>query len=168
MLTVRAVHPCELLCNTSSPNVWFLWRSLVRDDPSGPHHFASTCFFSIDHLEYLHLFDAFLLFSFGLIDQSYRNASFLGVASTTLSISWLLSSTVSFMALCRRRRMLSTFEMTDIDGPDSLSRMIGPLHPVLFWMFFVIGSSTLLPTNSRTNPSPCAPCPRHKSHVDSS
>ena len=81
MLTVGAVHPFELLCNPSSRNVWFLWRSLVRDDPSGPDHFASTCLFSIDHLEYLHLFDVFLLFSFGLIDQSYRNVSFLGVVS---------------------------------------------------------------------------------------
>ena len=81
MLTVGAVHPSELLCNPSSPNVWFLWRSFVRDDPSGPDHFASTCLPPIDNLEYLHLFDVFLLFSFGLIDLSYRNASFVGVVS---------------------------------------------------------------------------------------
>ena len=53
------------------------------------------------------------------------------------------------MALCRWRRMLSTFEMTDTDGePDRLSRMMVSLHHVLFWMFFVIGSSAMLTTNS--------------------
>ena len=67
------------------------------------------------------------------------------LSSTTLSMSWLFSSPVSPSWLCcNQRRMLSTFEMTDIDGPDRLSRIIVSLHPVLFWMFFVIGSSSLL------------------------
>ena len=83
-------------------------------------------------------------------------------------MSWLFSSPVSFMALCKRRRMLSTFEMIDIDCPVTLSQMIVALHPVLFWMFFVKGSSAMLPTNSHTYPSPCVPCVRHRSHVDSS
>ena len=67
---------------------------------------------------------------------------------------------VSFMALCKLPRMLSTFEMTDVHGPDRLSRMIVSFHPVLFWMFFVIGSPAMLPKNSHTNPSPYVPCTR--------
>ena len=63
---------------------------------------------------------------------------------------------------------MSTFEMTDIDCPVTLPRMIVALHPVLFWMFFVMGSSAMLPTNSHTYPSPCVPCARHRSYVDSS
>ena len=51
-------------------DVWSLWRSFVRDDPFGPDQFASTFLHPIDHLEYLHIFDVLLLFSFGLIDQS--------------------------------------------------------------------------------------------------
>ena len=59
-----------------------------------------------------------------------------------------------------RRMLSSTFEMTDIHGPDRLSRMIVSFHPVLFWMFFVIGSPAMLPKNSHTNPSPYVPCTR--------
>ena len=86
-------------------------------------------------------FDVSLRSRFGLVDKSYLDASL---------------------------RMLSTFEIIDIDGPDRLLRMIVSLHPVLFWMFFVIGSPAMLPTNAHTYPNPCAPCARHRSHVDSS
>ena len=153
---------------------------LFVDDQSGPDHFASTCLLSIDHLEFAHLFDVFLPFSVGLIDQSYRNASFLGVVShqlLTFLVKAVFHHPVDVQAvhlsnflhdLCKRRRTLSKFEMTDIDGPDRPSRMIVSLHPVLFWMFFAIGSYAMLPTNSHTNPRPCVDCARHKSHVDSS
>ena len=66
MLTVRPVHP---------------FVSFVRDNPFGSDHFASTCLLSIDHIEYFHLLDVFLLFSLGLIDPSYRDTSFLDVVS---------------------------------------------------------------------------------------
>ena len=41
-------------------------------------------------------------------------------------------------------------------------------HRVQFWMFFVIGSSVMLPKNSQTNHSIRVPCARHQSHVGSS
>ena len=101
-----AVHPFELLCNPSSLNVGFSGVPLFGDDPSGPDHFASN-------LEYL--FDVFLLFSFGLIDQSYRNASFLGVVSHHLLAFFVKTvfhhpvdvlAVEPFMALCKCLRML--------------------------------------------------------------
>ena len=55
--------------------------SFVRDNPFGSDHFASTCLFSVDHIEYFHLIFVFLLFSLGLIDQSYQDTSFLNVVS---------------------------------------------------------------------------------------
>ena len=122
MLTVRAVHPFELLCNPSSPNVWFLWRSLVRDDPSGPDHFASTSLLSIDHLEYRHLFELFL----HLLANRFGMLPFLA-SSTTISSC---SNPIPFMALCKQWRCCQRSEKTDIDGPDSLSRKIVSLHPV--------------------------------------
>ena len=42
------------------------------------------------------------------------------LSSTTLSMSWLFRRQISFMALCTLRRMLSTFKMTDVDGPDMM------------------------------------------------
>ena len=33
MLTVKPVHPCALLCNPSSTDIWFLRCSFVRDNP---------------------------------------------------------------------------------------------------------------------------------------
>ena len=47
--------------------------------------------------------------------------------------------------------------MFDNDGPDRLARMIVSLHPALFWMFFVIGSSGTLPTNSHARIPALAP-----------
>ena len=49
--------------------------------------------------------------------------------------------------------------------PDRLSWMIMSLHFVLFYMFFVMGSSAMLRTNPHTYHSPCA---RHRHHVDTS
>ena len=143
--------------------MWFLWRSPVRDVPSGPDHFASTCLLSIDNLEYLHMFNVFLLFGYGLVDKSYQGC-FLSwhrqPPSRRLPRQSCLPppfrcpgcSAVQFPSwLCRWRRLLSTLEMTDIDGPETLSRMIVSLHFVLSWMFFVIGSSAVLPTNAHVS-----------------
>ena len=95
MLTVTAKNPFELLRNILSLDIWFRWRSLVRGDPTSLNHFASTCLLSIDYLEYLHLFDAFLLFRFGLVCcASSATISWLSsskLSSTTLLMSWLLS-----------------------------------------------------------------------------
>ena len=93
MLTVGPIQPFELLRKPSSPDIWFLWRSHVRDDPSGPDHFASTCVLSMDHLELLHVTDEFLLCGFGLVDQSYRDASFRG---ETVLLAFLSEASAPF------------------------------------------------------------------------
>ena len=137
MLIFGAIHLFELLCNPSSPNILFLWRLLVRDHLSGHDHFASTWLRFIDHLEYLHLFQCIFALQFltwltnriGIIPFLASLATISSPSSSTLSstirsMSWLFSSPISFMAHCKRRRMLSTIEMADVNGPDRLSRMI--------------------------------------------
>ena len=54
MLTVGNVHPFVLLCNPSSPDVWFLGRSFVRDNPFGSDHFPSTCLLSFDSSTFIY------------------------------------------------------------------------------------------------------------------
>ena len=54
-----------------------------------------------------------------------------------------------------------------LDGSERLSKMIVSWHSVLFWIFFVMKSSAMLPANFHTYPSPSVPCARHRSHVDS-
>ena len=61
--------------------------------------------------------------------------------------------------------MLSTFEMTDIDGPDRLSRMIVSLHPVLFLDVLRHRIVCDVAHKLAHESQPCAPCARHKSHV---
>ena len=100
MLTVRSVHPFELLCNPTSPNVWFLWRSLVRDDA----HFC----FQLPPFDRPPRIPTSFRCIFALQFWFHHPVDVLAVEVSSFS-SWLSANGGGWM--------LSTFELTDIDGP---------------------------------------------------
>ena len=143
MLTVGAVHPCELLWNPSSPDFWFLRCSLVRNDRSGFDHFPVACLLSTTS-KTVHLFDVFLLFSFSLVDQSCRGASFLCVSHQFLA--FVMSTS----------RLFSTLQTaTDV---------VHIRNDTFWWarrtstddrVITLLAVSAMLPTNSHMYPRPC-------------